>query len=210
MIYALYVLATVNVVLAYRVSRRYPRHQQVFALLLGALLADGALRLLHVALAGGPLPHEGWHRVLFHVSQTLFLAWPMNLASATTAGLMQRNPWPVQLGGNLVLVELAIGYPAPFRGSALGGAYAIITFCCVAIGVAGCVASVRRREKPTITEGILVGAVGAETLTLVGPHLGDVFRDWRFAQWGYMVFHVAALLLHLEALWGKSKPVATL
>lgn len=210
MLLALYVAAAINVVVACVVSVRRREHLTLALLFFDSFATDLLSRIVHAGYAGHPTPYGGTARALFHVSQGCVITWPIGLCAVAVLVFFRRSAQPVFVVARLLLWALVLGYPFPFRGHALGLVYAGVSACAFLVGGVGAVVSLRGKGRPTVTESVLVGAVCAEGLTLAGPHLGDVFRDWQLAQLGYGVFYVAAILIQSEALWGslkRSEPV---
>lgn len=205
MLLALYVAAAINVVVACAVSYRRREHLTLALLFLASFATDLLSRAVHYGYVGHHAPYDGAVRALFHVSQACVIVWPVGLCAASAVVFFRVSATPVLIPARLLLWALVIGYPFPFRGHALGLVYAGVSGCAFVVGAAGAVVSLRGKGRPTVTESVLVGAVCAEGLTLAGPHLGDVFRDWQLAQLGYGVFYVAAILIQSEALWGSLK-----
>lgn len=205
MLLALYVAAAINVVVACAVSCQRREHRTLALLFLASLLSDLTKRIARTIYIDDVPPYAGLARVAFHVGEACVVTWPVGLAAASLVIFCKLSVRPVLIPARLLLWALILGYPFPFRGHALGLVYAVVSGCAFVVGAAGAVVSLLGKGRPTVTESVLVGAVCAEGLTLAGPHLGDVFRDWQLAQLGYGVFYVAAILIQSEALWGSLK-----
>lgn len=203
MLLVLYVAAAINVLVACGVSVYRREHLTLALLFLASLATDLLSRAVHYGYVGHAAPYDGAARALFHVSQACVITWPVGLCAAAVTIFFQVSATPVFVGARLLLWALVLGYPFPFRGHALGLVYAGVSGCAFVVGAAGAVVSLLGKGRPTVTESVLVGAICAEGLTLAGPHLGNVFEEWRLAQLGYGVFYIAAILIQLEALWGS-------
>lgn len=205
MLLAMYVAAAINVVVACAVSYRRREHRTLALLFSASLLSDLTKRVARTIYIDDVPPYTDLARAAFHVGEACVVTWPVGLAAASLVIFCKLSVRPVLIPARLLLWALVLGYPFPFRGHALGLVYAGVSGCAFVVGAAGAVVSLLGKGRPTVTESVLVGAVCAEGLTLAGPHLGDVFRDWQLAQLGYGVFYVAAILIQSEALWGILK-----
>jgi len=204
MLFALYVAAAINVLVAYGVSRSRRAHLTLVVLFSASLLSDLTKRIARTLYVDSTPPYAGLARAAFHVGEACVVTWPVGLAAAALVVFCKLSARPVLIPARLLLVALVIGYPVPFRGHWLAVVYATVSAFAFVVGAAGAVVSLaKHKRRATVTESVLVGAVCAEGLTLAGPHLGNVFEEWHLAQLGYGVFYIAAILIQLEALWGS-------
>ncbi len=207
------VLCLVTIVLAWTTARQRPEHRPIAALLMLGLGADVARQVLATAflrpahIAAGDGAFTGWARVVGHVDEALFLAYPAGLAALALWVLLKRRPWPVLAVYGATLAALVLGYPT-VRGPLLGRVYSAVELAAVAVWLGGVVTWVRRRDVPTLASGVtlLLGAV--EIVTLL-PFKKGPFAYWPIAQASYMTLYVVLIVLYGGALWGRGSSSAS-
>lgn len=199
-----WLIQAATVALAFALARRRPEHRPV-ALWAGAALGSELVRLAILTwcpwiMVGGP--HEGRRQAIFHLDQALFLVEPVGLAALSWVTLLRRRPWAPLAAGSVVLAALVLGYPAPFRGAALGTAYAVVHAAACVATVASFAAWTRRRAhvRPWHAATLFAGAL--EAVLLAGPYAPPALAPW--ADWSESVILAlwgGLFALHVASLW---------
>lgn len=167
---------------AWRAAGRVASHRPVALAVSYGLGADLARRFLQIAfLAGAPRPFTGAARLLYHVDFTLMVGWPCALTLLTAAVFRPRSALAtgVPLGTWFgLLAAHALVYPLGERQTQrVFFLVELLMLASAALTVAGTWS--RRWRSP---HGAVLFLLGTElVVVLLGPFVGNVFRDWRIA-----------------------------
>lgn len=203
---AAYILRPLAAVLAVIVAGRRREHIPVAFFLCAIVVAD----LLHWwintdLLASAPRPYTGWNRVLFHVTEALFISWSFGSLAVAWLVFLRRRPVVPVIAYVLALAVLTIGYPWPFRQQVLGVAQAVIHAVTVLASLACAAVWVRRGPaRPYIEHAsvLLIAVVGLGIFW--GPYFPrsfEPFDAWPLAQLTDITLYIFLVAVHGAALW---------
>src|SRR4051812_3600237 len=126
--------------LSWVTAKKYPEHRPI-ALLLSFGLASDVLRQALQWWVLGPAyaelhgaPATGWLRVLVHMEQSLFVAWPISLAAVPFKRFLRKPIWWLGLAYLAFELGLVLSYPA-VRGQSLQRVYLGWQLACLAVAV---------------------------------------------------------------------------
>jgi len=181
----------VAAILAYRRTRPgsanfSPALRPLFAFLVTTLAAD-IIRTIgkHFVLQHAARPFAGAARLVFHVDQAGVIGWHAGLLSVVALAFTGRERmavklvpiWSYALG---TWMAFAAAYPM-LREAKLGHAYLLVQVVTVLASLALAVhAWLRHRWFGSADRAVSLLVVG-EIATLLGPFLGEPFRNWATA-----------------------------
>lgn len=156
------------------------------AIVVQALIV-GVPGLLRGALEGEPVPYTGLARIYFHLTQALFLGWPVAVAALAVHVLARRSAWPVFAAWVTVTSVVVLAYPT-LRGPALELVYGCWYGAAVAAGIAALTVLAVRREYPRIEHVCAAILVVGDLVVLAAAFKLGAFETWRpAAQMAYFV-----------------------
>lgn len=187
--------------------RRRPQHEP-FAIWIAVVLVADLTRqavMIRNPWIVGDGPFDGPERVLFHLDQALLLTEPVGLVAVSwRLFLGRRGRWPILVGVALFAL-LVVGYPIPFRGPALGYAYATIQVVAVLASIVAMAFWTRRRIRPGPEHICLLFATGLTCALFAGPYAPPQptpFADWSGAEMVYLGLWAALSLVQAFAIVG--------
>ena len=196
-------LQALAALLAVVLAWRRPSYRPTAGFLLGAFLASMVRLALRPVLLAASLPLAGLPRLVFHLEQALFLAWPLGIAALARWTFAGKRPWPVLAAWALAVAVLVLGYPT-IRGDLYRKVLLGIELAALAVAVASFVAFFWARQKPRLEHVAALFVFGTEGVTLVGPWLAGLFAEgWRGALLSYSVLYAVLIFLQGGSLWSR-------
>ena len=202
--YAAFALRVIVAGLGIALARRRSEHKPVAAFL-ALLVALDMVRVyvLRPIYLSHPRPYVGIARIVFHMGQAIFFAWPAGVAVLGWKVFLNRRPWPPLAAYAMVLAVVVIGYPA-VRETRLAYVHTITCLASI-IAVLCCAAIWMRRKTPPRPEHAATLLLPLLELSLLAgpyyPALPDPFKNWSIAQVTYAVLWSVLALVHIGVLW---------
>jgi hypothetical protein len=195
-------LLALGAVLSAALARQEPGHHHAAraALLGGNTIAEIVQRLTRAHLLPLPTPYEGLDRVLFHVGQAAFLAWPVGVAALALYTLARCRPTVLVVGASVMAFAVAGAYPG-LRAEELVPIYRGWYGVGVVVGIGSLVLFGYRRGYPVLEHACTGVLVTGELVVLAGAFSLGVFSAWPAAQLSYAVTFGAVAALSARHLW---------
>ena len=179
-----------------------------FALFLVAMVVCSAARWVLVTWWLVPFrasyldtPLAGPALVAAHVDAALWLAWPAGLAASAVAVFMRKRPWLVGAAWALASLAIAFAYPAT-RGDVLRRCYLAAELAALVVAAGSVGMWTRLHQSVTLPRAcVLLVALFDFATVVMGPWVGDPFRDWHKAQILYSMLYGSLILMQGGSLW---------
>ena len=206
---ATFALQLVAAILAVFVARKRTDHFPVAVFLLGMFVA-AAIRWVLLTWYVQPcrasypgIPLTGAAVRAAHADTALFLGWPAGIAGMAVRVYMKRRPWIVLAVWAAASIAIAAAYPLT-RGDVLRKCYLAAELAALLVSFGSIGMWARHRESVTLPRACVLLIVLFELATLLGPWIGDPFRDWYKAQILYCMLDGGLVALQGGSSWLRS------
>ena len=201
------ILHAIAAVLAAAIARKRSGYRPVAAFFMSTAIADLALAALIAAGAPTALPAApltGLARLLGHVRQALYRAWPFGFTAMFVAIFAGRRPWAVGAAYVVTITMLVLGYPT-IGGELLRKTYSGIELAALAVAAGAFIPWIWRRESPRIQHVMAILLLSGEVALLLGPWHHDIFEGWDAGRIMYATAYIVFIVFQGGVLWNSSE-----